>query len=173
MIVGRGTYPAIINNKEEYKMKFETEYIEKLAKIIKEQDLSEISLEDGEQAITIRKEVVVTPAPAAAIVSAPAVQTANVPVSAPIEATAEVKEDKKTGTPITSPMVGTFYMAPSPDSAPFVSVGGSVKAGDVVCIIEAMKMMNEIKSEITGKVVEICVEDGQPVEYGQVLMYVE
>ena len=64
-------------------------------------------------------------------------------------------------------------MAPSPDSAPFVTVGGSVKQGDVVCIIEAMKMMNEIKAEVTGKVVEICVEDGQPVEYGQVLMYVE
>lgn len=70
-------------------------------------------------------------------------------------------------------MVGTFYTAPSPDSAPFVAVGSTVKQGDVVCIIEAMKMMNEIKSEIAGKVVEICVEDGQPVEYGQVLMYVE
>ena len=64
-------------------------------------------------------------------------------------------------------------MAPSPDSAPFVSVGDSVKAGDVVCIIEAMKMMNEIKSEVAGRVVEVCVEDGQPVEFGQVLMYVE
>ena len=64
-------------------------------------------------------------------------------------------------------------MAPSPDSAPFVSIGDSVKAGDVVCIIEAMKMMNEIKSEVAGKVVEVCVEDGQPVEFGQVLMYVE
>ena len=146
-------------------MKFETDYIEKLAKIIKEQDLSEISLEDGEQAITIRKDVIVSSAPAVAI-STPAVQPVSAPVSAP-------KEEKKSGTPITSPMVGTFYMAPSPDSAPFVSVGGSVKQGDVVCIIEAMKMMNEIKSEVAGKVVEVCVEDGQPVEFGQVLMYVE
>jgi acetyl-CoA carboxylase biotin carboxyl carrier protein len=70
-------------------------------------------------------------------------------------------------------MVGTFYTSPSPDSAPFVSVGTSVNAGDVVCIIEAMKMMNEIKAEVSGKVTEICVEDGQPVEFGQVLMYVE
>jgi acetyl-CoA carboxylase biotin carboxyl carrier protein len=70
-------------------------------------------------------------------------------------------------------MVGTFYMAPSPDAEPFVSVGKTVKQGDVVCIIEAMKMMNEIKAEIAGNVVEICVEDGQPVEFGQVLMYVE
>ena len=153
-------------------MKFETEYIEKLAKIIKEQDLSEISLEDGEQAITIRKDVVVTSAPAVAV-SAPAIQAVSAPASAPVEAPSEAKEEKKSGSPITSPMVGTFYMAPSPDSAPFVSVGGSVKAGDVVCIIEAMKMMNEIKSEVAGKVVEVCVEDGQPVEFGQVLMYVE
>ena len=153
-------------------MKFETEYIEKLAKIITEQGLSEISMEDGEQAITIRKDVVVASAPAVAV-SAPAIQPANIPASAPSQAPAEAKEEKKSGTPITSPMVGTFYMAPSPDSAPFVSVGDSVKAGDVVCIIEAMKMMNEIKSEVAGKVVEVCVEDGQPVEFGQVLMYVE
>ena len=79
----------------------------------------------------------------------------------------------KKGTPITSPMVGTFYKAPSPDSEPFVSVGSTVSSGDVVCIVEAMKMMNEIESEVSGKVVEICVEDGQPVEFGQVLMYVE
>lgn len=70
-------------------------------------------------------------------------------------------------------MVGTFYKSPSPDADAFVSVGQSIKTGDVVCIVEAMKMMNEIKSEISGKVVEICVEDGQPVEFGQVLMYVE
>ena len=153
-------------------MKFETDYIEKLAKIIKEQDLSEISLEDGEQAITIRKDVIVSSAPSVAL-STPAIQPVSAPASAPIEAPSEAKEEKKSGTPITSPMVGTFYMAPSPDSAPFVSVGGSVKQGDVVCIIEAMKMMNEIKSEIAGKVVEVCVEDGQPVEFGQILMYVE
>ena len=153
-------------------MKFETEYIEKLAQIIKEQDLSEISLEDGEQAITIRKDVIVASAPAVTV-STPAAQSINAPASAPVEETSETKEEKKSGTPITSPMVGTFYMAPSPDSAPFVSIGGNVKAGDVVCIIEAMKMMNEIKSEVAGKIVEVCVEDGQPVEFGQVLMYVE
>jgi len=151
-------------------MKFETEYIEKLAKIITEQGLSEISLEDGEQAITVRKDTVSVPvAPSAPVVTAP---VASAP-SAPAETPQPVKEEKKSGTPITSPMVGTFYMAPSPDSSPFVAVGETVKAGDVVCIIEAMKMMNEIKSEIAGKVVEVCVEDGQPVEFGQILMYVE
>ena len=155
-------------------MKFETEYIEKLAKIIKEQDLTEISLEDGEQAITLRKDVIVSSSPAV-VTAAPAVSqvSASVPATSAPAPAVEAKEEKKSGTPITSPMVGTFYMAPSPDSAPFVTVGGSVKQGDVVCIIEAMKMMNEIKAEVAGKVVEICVEDGQPVEYGQVLMYVE
>lgn len=70
-------------------------------------------------------------------------------------------------------MVGTFYKSPSPDAKPFVEVGQSVNQGDVVCIVEAMKLMNEIESEFSGKIVEICVEDGQPVEFGQVLMYIE
>ena len=149
-------------------MKIDTDYIEKLAGIINERGLSEISLEDGEQAITIRKEVVVASAPVA---SAANVAQVSVPVAASSEVV--VSESKKSGIPITSPMVGTFYTAPSPDAGSFVNVGQSVKQGDVVCIIEAMKMMNEIKSEVAGKIVEICVEDGQPVEFGQVLMYVE
>lgn len=153
-------------------MKFETDYIEKLAKVLAETGLTEISLEDGEQAITLRKEVVVSSAPqvvAAPVQAAAPVAAATPVVSAPA---ADVAPAKK-GTPITSPMVGTFYKAPSPDSEPFVSVGSTVSSGDVVCIVEAMKMMNEIESEVSGKVVEICVEDGQPVEFGQVLMYVE
>lgn len=149
-------------------MKFETDYIEKLAKVLAETGLTEISLEDGEQAITLRKEVVVSSAPQ--VVAAP-VQAAA-PVAAASAPAADVAPAKK-GTPITSPMVGTFYKAPSPDSEPFVSVGSTVSSGDVVCIVEAMKMMNEIEAEVSGKVVEICVEDGQPVEFGQVLMYVE
>lgn len=149
-------------------MKFETEYIEKLAKVLAESGLTEISLEDGEQAITLRKDVIVAPA-AQVAVSAPAVSAA--PQAAPVSV--ESVPTAKKGTPITSPMVGTFYKSPSPDAEEFVAIGSTVKQGDVVCIVEAMKMMNEIKSEISGKVVEICVEDGQPVEFGQVLMYVE
>lgn len=150
-------------------MKFETDYIEKLAKVLADTGLTEISLEDGEQAITLRKDVVV--APVAPVVSAP-VQAAPA-AQAPLAPAQAASEPAKKGTPITSPMVGTFYKSPSPDADAFVSVGQSIKTGDVVCIVEAMKMMNEIKSEISGKVVEICVEDGQPVEFGQVLMYVE
>ena len=151
-------------------MKFETDYIEKLAKILAETGMTEISLEDGEQAITLRKDVVVTSAPQ---VVAPVTAPAAAPIAAPVAQSAEAPAPAKKGTPITSPMVGTFYKSPSPDAAPFVTVGSTIKQGDVVCIVEAMKMMNEIESEVSGKVVEICVEDGQPVEFGQVLLYVE
>ena len=155
-------------------MKFESDYIEKLAKIIADNDLTEISLEDGEQAITIRKDLpevnMVASAPAVAAVpqSAP---VAMAQASAPAQAPAAKEEVK--GKAITSPMVGTFYAASSPDAAPFVEVGSTVNVGDVVCIIEAMKLMNEIKAEQAGKVVQICVKNGDPIEFGQVLMYVE
>jgi len=77
------------------------------------------------------------------------------------------------GTPITSPMVGTFYRAPSPESPPFVELGQVIEPGQVVCIIEAMKLMNELKSEVKGRVVQILAENGQPVEFGQPLFLVE
>ena len=152
-------------------MKFDIDYVEKLAKVLADTGLTEISLEDGEQAITLRKDVVV--APVAPVVSAPVQAAPAAQAQAPSAPAQTASEPAKKGTPITSPMVGTFYKSPSPDADAFVSLGQSIKTGDVVCIVEAMKMMNEIKSEISGKVVEICVEDGQPVEFGQVLMYVE
>ena len=168
------TYSPIHFIDKEIKMKFESDYIEKLAKIIADNDLTEISLEDGEQAITIRKDLpevnMVASAPAVAAVpqSAP---VAPAQASAPAQAPAAKEEVK--GKAITSPMVGTFYAASSPDAAPFVEVGSTVNVGDVVCIIEAMKLMNEIKAEQAGKVVQICVKNGDPIEFGQVLMYVE
>ena len=153
-------------------MKFETDYIEKLAKIIADNELTEISLEDGEQAITIRKDL-----PEVTVASAPVAVPASTPVatpqSAPVAQSAPQAEPAHKGKAITSPMVGTFYSAPSPDADAFVEVGKSISQGDVVCIIEAMKLMNEIESEVSGKITQICVEDGQSVEYGQTLMYVE
>lgn len=148
-------------------MKFDIEYVEKLAKVLADNSLTEISLEDGEQAITLRKDLVITGAP---------VQTAVPQAAAPVPAVSaqeQPAEPAKKGKPITSPMVGTFYSAPSPDAKPFVEVGQTISQGDVVCIVEAMKLMNEIEAECSGKIVEICVKDGQPVEFGQVLMYVE
>ncbi|HIS36862.1 TPA: acetyl-CoA carboxylase biotin carboxyl carrier protein [Candidatus Scatousia excrementigallinarum] len=146
-------------------MKFDIEYVEKLAKVLADNSLTEISLEDGEQAITLRKDLVVAP-----VAAAPASQPAP---AAQQPAPAPSAEPAKKGKPLTSPMVGTFYSAPSPDAKPFVEVGQTISQGDVVCIVEAMKLMNEIESEVSGKVVEICVKDGQPVEFGQVLMYIE
>lgn len=153
-------------------MKFESDYIEKLAKIIADNDLTEISLEDGEQAITIRKDL----PEVNMVASAPAVAAAPAPVQATPQASAPqatTKEPEAKGKAITSPMVGTFYAASSPEAAPFVEVGSTVNVGDVVCIIEAMKLMNEIKAEQAGKVTQICVKNGDPIEFGQVLMYVE
>ena len=155
-------------------MRFESDYIEKLAKIIADNDLTEISLEDGEQAITIRKDLPEVNMVASAPAVAAAPQAAPVaPAQASASAQAPAAKEEVKGKAITSPMVGTFYAASSPDAAPFVEVGSTVNVGDVVCIIEAMKLMNEIKAEQAGKVVQICVKNGDPIEFGQGLMYVE
>ena len=151
-------------------MNFELDYIEKLVKMVSDSDLTELTLEDNEQAIVIRKEKEIVQAQVVPqAVAAPVVQQ---PAAAPAAAE-EKKDDTPKGKPITSPMVGTFYMASSPGAKPFVEVGQTVSTGQVVCIIEAMKLMNEIESEVSGKVTQICVKDGEAVEYGQVLMYVE
>ena len=154
-------------------MDLKPEYIERLAKILSDNGLTEISMEDGEQAITIRKDSLGTAMPVASQL---------MPISQTVPNTVQetgAKEDAGTteltprGKAITSPMVGTFYSSASPDEAPFVEIGSEIAVGDVVCIIEAMKLMNEIKSEQAGKVIQICVKNGDPVEFGQVLMYVE
>lgn len=148
-------------------MKFDIDYVEKLAKVLADNSLTEISLEDGEQAITLRNEVMgVAAAPVA--VAAP-----QAPANVPAPQAPAAQEVAHKGKALTSPMVGTFYSAPSPDADAFVKVGQTIKEGDVVCIVEAMKLMNEIESDFSGKITEICVEDGQPVEFGQVLMYIE
>ena len=155
-------------------MKFDLEYLEKLANIVYENDLSEITLEDDEQAVCLKREKQVAPAVAPIMPAVmPATVTSQV-VSAPKVAEAPaVAPSAPKGKPITAPMVGTFYAAPSPDDAPFVKVGDNVATGQVVCIIEAMKLMNEIEAETSGKITEICVKNGDSVEFGQVLMYVE
>lgn len=151
-------------------MKYEIEYIEKIAKILNDNQLSEIILEDGEEAITVRKELqIIQSAPQAVSCAVqPAVQA-----QAPVAPKEEKQSSQPKGTAITSPMVGAFYASPAPGAKPFVKVGDVISAGQVVCIVEAMKLMNEIESDVSGKVTQICVEDGQSVEYGQVLMYVE
>ena len=85
----------------------------------------------------------------------------------------EQQEVKKNLVPIISNMIGLYFSKPSPNEKPFVNVGDEIKAGQTVCIIETIKLMNKITSEVSGKIAEICIEDGKPVEYGQVIMYVE
>ncbi len=151
-------------------MKFDLEYLEKLANIIYENDLSEITLEDDEKAICFKREkqqIVQSAIPTVM----PSTVTSQV-ISTPIAKQSEQKTNHK-GTPVTAPMVGTFYSAPSPDDAPFVKAGDNISIGQVICIIEAMKLMNEIEADVSGKITEICVKNGDTVEFGQVLMYVE
>lgn len=142
-------------------------YIEKLAKLVKENQLTELSVKDGEQTVTLKKEL------GKAVEVAPVMP--QIQKQQPVQPKEEKVEApaKKTDKVIKSPMVGTFYKAPAAGAPPYVEVGGLVAQGEVVCIIEAMKLMNEIESDFSGKIVEICVEDGQPVEYGQPLMYIE
>ena len=97
-------------------------------------------------------------------------QTVSPSISVPVPVDAVQKMD---GVEIKSPMVGTFYRAPAPEAPPFIEVGQAVEPGQVLCIIEAMKLMNEIKAEVKGKILKILVENGQPVEFGQVLFLVE
>ncbi len=147
-------------------MKFDLEYLEKLANIVYENDLSEITLEDEEKAVCFKREKPQQVVPAVM----PATVTSQI-ISTSEKSTEKTAEHK--GKPITAPMVGTYYEAPSPDDAPFVKVGDNISIGQVVCIIEAMKLMNEIEADVSGRITEICVNNGDYVEFGQVLMYVE
>ncbi len=152
--------------------------IKTLIDLMRKNDLSVFKMEQEGFKITLKRgqEPVITtvapspavsyPSPAPAAPATPA--TAPAPASAPAAAVAETNLKE-----ITSPMVGTFYAAPSPDSKPYVEVGQTVTPDTVVCIVEAMKVMNEIKAEVSGTIVEVCVENGKPVQYGQTLFKVK
>jgi acetyl-CoA carboxylase biotin carboxyl carrier protein len=134
--------------------------VKKIIKIAEESDISGLSVEEGDLKIEVKREKNIVPMQ----------QAAHLPHTPSAPAGSPVKTDEDEGlTPITAPMVGTFYKSPSPDSAPYVEVGDRVEPGKVICIIEAMKLFNEIESEIKGEVVKILVENGKPVEYGQKL----
>jgi acetyl-CoA carboxylase biotin carboxyl carrier protein len=148
---------------------FDLSVVAALAEIAGRHDLSEVEVEHAGLRVRVARErqapvefshVVATPAPAPAAAGAPPIEAAAVP---PAERAGAVK----------SPMVGTAYLRPSPEAKPFVEVGASVKAGDKVLLVEAMKTFNEIVAPRAGKVTHILVEDGAPVEYGQALMVIE
>jgi len=149
--------------------------IRQLVKLVETSEISELEVSQKDNKIRIVKN---GPAGSAQVLQAamPAVATAPaaVPATAGSAETAPATPKKADNVmEVRSPMVGTFYRAASPDSDPYTDVGKTVRAGDVLCIVEAMKLMNEIESEVSGKVVEIMVENAQPVEYNQVLFLIE
>lgn len=152
---------------------FALEEVRELIKLVSESDISELSIERGDARLHIKRNQlqaapVMMQMPQMQAVVAP---TVAAPVATPVAAPAA--EPVISGHQITSPMVGTFYATPTPKDPPFVSEGDTVKVGDRLCIVEAMKMMNEIESDVAGKVVKILVKSGQPVEFGQALMIIE
>ena len=138
--------------------------IKKLIEMLQDSDLTEIEVHEGEESVRIARgsiqSVKANPSPIVSTSPNLPSEKTEIPVS-------------ESGSVIKSPIVGTFYRKPAPDKAPFIEVGSHVNAGDVVCIVEAMKMMNEIKSEFTGKVSAINIEDGEPVEFDQSLIVID
>ena len=151
--------------------------VKKLIELLDESGIAEIEITEGEESVRISRYAQGAPvamaAPAPAPAAAPAAATLA-PSAAPAESTpAEAPSADEDGYEVTAPMVGTFYTASSPGSAPFIQVGDRINEGDTLCIIEAMKMMNQIESDISGVVKSIRVQNGEPVEYGQVLVVID
>ena len=147
--------------------------IKKLIELLEDSDVAEIEIKEGEESVRIaRGSGAVAPIAAPAPVAAPAQAAAfAAPASAPAPAADE--DLLPPGTIVESPMVGTFYPSPAPGSKPFVEIGQSVQKGDTLCIIEAMKIMNQIVAETSGTIRAIVVDEGQPVEYGEPLMVID
>jgi len=151
--------------------------IQNLIKFVSNSGVAEVKLETGDIKITIRTTLegnshditYVQQAPMQQSIAAP---VAPAPVAVPVAPVATVDDNSKYIT-IKSPMIGTFYRKPSPDKSPFVEVGSTIGKGDVLCVIEAMKLFNEIEAEVTGKIVKILVDDMSPVEFDQPLFLVD
>jgi acetyl-CoA carboxylase biotin carboxyl carrier protein len=139
-------------------MKLDLDQLRELIRLLDESNLTEIEVEHDDDRIRVRRE----PVPVVGAAHASPTQTSDVPTAA-----------EENGAYVTSPFVGTFYRAPSPENQSFVEVGDSIVPGQVLCIVEAMKLMNEIEAEVAGTVVEVLVEDGKPVEYGDRLFRIE
>jgi len=153
--------------------------VKKLMEMLEESSLAEMEIIEGEESIRLSKSSNIPNQNIINQVPSNVVPTNVVSTNAPLQATSEQSavtekvEEKISGHEIKSPMVGTFYEAPSPGSKPFANIGDTVKAGDTLCIIEAMKMLNQIESEKSGVIKAILAENGQPVEFNQVLFIVE
>ncbi len=155
--------------------------IRQLIRIVEKSGIDELELEEEGRKIRIRKNqenvVVASPQNGSGMTYSLPAAPPTPPAPVPATGGSEVKEGETTDSDkyyeVRSPMVGTFYRAPAPDAAPYVEVGDMVSPGQTLCIIEAMKLMNEIQSEVSGKIAKILVENAQPVEYNQVLFLIE
>ena len=154
--------------------------IQELLKQINKLELAEFKIKDGGFEMNVKtkhytrtKGMKAMPMATVPSVPVPAAPVAAESVAAPISTAAPAAAEDSNYLEVKSPMVGTFYRASSPDKPPFVKVGDSINVGDVVCIVEAMKLFNEIESELSGKIVKVLVEDAQPIEYDQVLFLVD
>ena len=145
--------------------------VKKLIELLEESDIAEIEIHEGEESVRISR----ASAFQASVAAAPVQLATPAPAAAvePAAAKGEVAEETITGHQVKSPMVGTYYEAASPGAKPFVEVGKHVNAGETLCIIEAMKILNQIESDKTGTVTKILVENGQPVEYNEPLYIIE
>lgn len=141
--------------------------IKKLIDLIEESDIAEIEISEGEESVRISRYSAAAPVQYAAPVAAPA------PAAPAVAAAPAPAEEKVSGHVVKSPMVGTFYRSASPGSPSFVEVGQSVSVGQTLCIIEAMKILNQIEADKSGKIKQILVENAHPVEYGQPLFIIE
>jgi acetyl-CoA carboxylase biotin carboxyl carrier protein len=147
--------------------------VKKLIELLEESGIAELEINEGEESVRISR-YSSTPAPApVSYAAAPAAPAPAAPATAPAAEESSDEDSLPSGHVVKSPMVGTYYSASSPGSKPFVSVGDSVTEGETVCIVEAMKILNQIEADVSGIVKAILVENAQPVEYGQPLMIIE
>lgn len=148
--------------------------IKKLIELLELSGIAEIEITEGEESVRISRHLVAaSPAPIPMQPPTPVSQPPQIPTAGPESTNDQNQKGQPEGYVIDSPMVGTFYRSPSPEASPFVEIGQQVQEGDVLCIIEAMKMMNQITAERSGKIRTIEVENGEPVEFGQPLFSLE
>jgi acetyl-CoA carboxylase biotin carboxyl carrier protein len=151
-------------------MRVDTDLIRQLADMLSEHDLSEIEVEDGDRRVVVKRQLSVAAAP----VAVPAAAAPPPPPATPgPSAESAAPAESSGGEPVRSPMVGTVFLAAEPGAKPFVSAGQPVKAGDTLLIIEAMKVMNTITAPRAGTVTQVCIADGQPVEFDQILVLLD
>jgi acetyl-CoA carboxylase biotin carboxyl carrier protein len=149
--------------------------VKKLIELLEESGIAEIEIHEGEESVRITRDAPASTAPVQYMAPPPAAAApaAAPAAAAPAESSSDDGESIPSGHAVTSPMVGTYYSAPSPGAPVFISVGDSVSEGDTICIIEAMKILNQIEADKSGKIKAILVENAQPVEFGQPLVIIE